>query len=439
MTGIVEKNDILELLEDWNFWKKDLPCGKTRTGYLEKLERLSKSGQITVVTGARRSGKSYIMRQFAKSLIEKGLPKNETLTINFDDPRITEPTTKTLQEIFETYLETLNPEKKPFVFLDEVQGVNEWEKWAKTIHELGKANLVVSGSNAKLLSKELATLLTGRHLDLEVFPLSFKEFLSFKGVEIKDELDAVAKRIPAKRLLSEYLEWGGFPLITLAEEKKESLLEYFEDVLDKDVIKRHKTRKGGKLKAIAKFYLTNIANPITFNSLEKSFEVTADTIEKFSTHLQDAYLVFFLKRFSFKTKEQEKSPRKVYSIDCGLANAVGFRFSENTGRLAENAAFLHLRQKPGVELFYWKDALGSEVDFVAKKGAKLELFQVCWNPSDMLTKKRETNALAKAMKELGKPRKTTITATIITGGYEGTEKIKGNPVKFTPLWKWLLE
>lgn len=162
----------------------------------------------------------------------------------------------------------------------------------------------------------------------------------------------------------------GFLRLSL-QKKSQILLNYFEDILNKDVIKRFKIRKIEQLNNLAKFYLSNISSLVTFSSLEKSLKFSADTIEKFSGYLEDAYILFFLKRFSFKIKEQQKSPRKVYAVDTGLANTIGFRFTQNLGRLDENLVFLELKRKeilqPQLELYYWKDVHHREVDFLIKK------------------------------------------------------------------------
>lgn len=306
------------------------------------------------------------------------------------------------------------------------------------MHELGKAKLIISGSSSKLLSGELATVLTGRHLDVSVFPLSFREFLHFKDLEVRDELDLVSRKIEIKRAFSEYLEYGGFPEIVLSGEKKQLLLAYFDDMLTRDIEKRYRLRRAEKLKALARFYLTNISNTVTFNSLKKVLGTTTNTIEKFSSYLEEANMIFFVKRFSFKIKEQEKSPRKVYSIDVGLANSVGFRFSPNAGRVLENIVAIELMRKekadPNFSVYYWKDSQGKEVDFVTKEGLKVrQLIQVCYDIEDYDTKKREIKALLKASRDL-----ECNNLILITGEKEGEEKIKRKTIKYIPLWKWLL-
>lgn len=434
----MNKNELIKILNDWNFWQKDTETGIERDLYLKPLEKMLKSGQIMLITGARRSGKSFLMRQLAKKITESGADKNQILIVNFEDPRFVDLTTDLLDQIFEVYQEFLQPKSKPYIFLDEVQEIAGWEKWVRTMHELGKATIIISGSNAKLLSQELATVLSGRHLDLTVFPLSFREFLNFKNLTAQNELDLLGKDIEIKSLLKEYLENGSFPKVTIVQEKEKILLAYFDDILNKDLIRRFRIRKGEKIKSLIKFYLSNISSLTTFSSAAKFLEISTDTAEKFSSYLESAYMVFFLKRFSFAVKEQEKSSRKVYAIDTGLVNTVGFRFSGNFGKLAENIVFLQLKRQttldPNLEIYYWKDARNAETDFVVKeKSAIREIIQVCWNIDDPKTKKREIDSIVKAMANL-----KIEEGLIITEDYEGEEMIGNKRIKFVTLRKWLL-
>lgn len=438
MENKMNKNNIIEILEDWNFWKREIEIGQPRRFYLDKLNALLNDRQVVVITGPRRAGKSYIMRQLARDLLGKDFKSNEILMINFEDPRFTELNVALLESVYETYLEFLSPQGRPVIFLDEVQEVEGWEKWVRMMHELNKARIVISGSNSRLLSRELATLLTGRHLDLTVFPLSFTEYLSFNRIDGKNELEMVNKQQEAGRLFREYLEFGSFPEVVLARQKKEILLNYFEDIINRDLIRRFKIRKTEKLKSLAKYYLANISTLTTFSSMEKHLQISADTIEKFSGYFEQNYLLFFLKRFSYKVREQDKSPRKVYAVDGGMANVIGFRFSQNLGRLAENLVFLKLKREQtlnsDMELYYWKDQYHHEVDFVIKEHTQVvRLIQVCWQLSEPKTRDREIRNLLKAMDEfnLGE-------GEIITEDYERMEEIRGKTIKFTSLHKWLL-
>lgn len=431
----MEQSRIISILEDWNFWKKDIESGIERKTYLELIERFAKTGEIVIITGARRSGKSYLMRQYAKNLINQGTDPKNILFINFEDPRFGELDAKTLDFIYETYIQYLNPKGKLTILLDEVQEVKEWEKWVRMMHELGKADIIITGSNAKLLSEELATVLTGRHLDITVFPLRFREFLTFKGMTIKDKLDVIAKKTDIKRMLNEYMEHGSYPKVALSREKKDIHLRYYDDLLNRDLIKRYKIKKTVKIKALSSYYISNIACPTTFSSIEKYLEISKDTINKYAGYLENVYLLFFLKRFSFKVRDQEKSPRKVYSIDTGLANTIGFRFSGKKGRLAENIAYLELLMRMReADIYYWKDAQEKEVDFVVWKNNKAEqLIQVSWIREKSHLNKRETDGLIKASRELD-----CDDLLVITDDYEALLEIGGKNIKFVPLFKWLL-
>jgi len=187
-----------------------------------------------------------------------------------------------------------------------------------------------------------------------------------------------------------------------------------------------------------KYYLSNASSLFTFKSIERSLEMSVTSVKNYTDYSEQAYLTFSLKRFSFKVREQEKSPRKIYAVDTGLSNVVGFRFSDNMGRLAENAVFMELKRRQAInsalDIFYWKDIRHREVDFVVKDGLKVnQLIQVCWNMSHEKTRNREMRSLARAMEELKVDK-----ASIITEETEGEENIKGKKVKVTPLWKWLL-
>jgi len=426
----MKSQEIISLLEDWNLWHRELDSGIDRDFYIEKLKSLTEDSHIIVITGPRRAGKTFIMRQFAKFLIKQGIPSNCILMINFEDPRFTELNPQMLEKIYNTYLEYLSPKSKVYLFLDEIQAVQNWEKWVLKMHELKKAQIFISGSNAKLLSRELSTLLTGRHLDLTVMPLSFKEFLKFKNSQ-------EANKILLKNFLNEYIEFGGFPEVVLRKNKREILLTYINDIIEKDVIKRYRIRKAEEIKALVRFYLTNFSSPVTNTSVSKFLNISKDTVEKFSSYLEDAFILSFLKRFSFKIKEVEKSARKVYSIDTGLSNTIGFSFTENIGRNAENIVYLELlrmkSEQKQLEIFYWKDIQNREVDFVIKKGRAVEkLIQVCWDIKNPKTLQREIRAIMSASEKLNCNQLFIINADI-----EDSVNINGKALKIVQLTNFL--
>ena len=439
--GKMGKARMVEVLSKWNFWSRDLEVGILRRDYVDALLKFAKAGKIVSIVGVRRSGKTTLMKQMAKLLMDEGTNRGDLLIVNFEEPEFVGADVGLLQRMYEAYLEIVKPAGKPFVFLDEIQNVDGWERFVRSLNERGEAFVTISGSSSKLLSRELASVLTGRQIYFEVLPLSFKEFLSFKGMEIRGAKDVLLNSLGIKRLFREYMEIGGFPEVVLSEDpdfRTRTLRSYYEDILGRDVVQRFGVRKPDKLKALARFYLTNVSSPVSFRRISGSIQLPTETVRRFSSYLETANLVFFVKRFSWSVKEQENSPRKVYSIDVGLSNAIGFRFRENLGKLAENLVALELRrrqvQHPDLEFFYWKDETQLEVDFVIKEGLRVQgLLQVCWDPSEEETRRREVRGLVKAMDEF-----ELHEGLVLTEDFEGEEKVKGKKILYKPVWSWLL-
>jgi len=422
---------IIEILSSWNFWKTDQDTGVYRERYLDKLNRLVGTEQIVAISGVRRSGKSTLMKQFIKRQIDSGKNRTSFLYVNFEEPRFADMLSlEFLQQIYDAYMEIVKPEGTPYILLDEVQNVPRWERFARGLHEKKEAHIIISGSTSKLLSKEFGILLTGRWVEVRIYPLDFQEFLLFKQLKIKDKLDMLAQKVKIKQLLREYLEFGGFPLVVLKEEKKEILDRYFDDIIGRDVAERHKIRKLGKLKALARYYLTNFSSRISYRRIARFIGLSLDSVERFSGYMADAFIIFFVPKFSYSLKEQEVNPRNVYGIDSGLTNIICFRFSENIVKLYENLVFLSLVQG-GKETYYYKDK--GECDFVIKEGKKVtKAIQVSYQIKE--NKEREIKGLLEAMETF-----KLKNGLIITKDYEAEEEFKGNKIKFVPLWKWLLE
>lgn len=437
----MNKQEIIETLNKWNFWINEIDVGTERKDYTDKLSEFIKYDKVISITGVRRSGKSFIIRQLAKGLIDSGINVERTLIVNFEEPEFENCDLKDLMKIHEAYMEIMEPNNKPFIFLDEIQNVPKWEKLVRSLNERKEAFITITGSSSKLLSEELATILAGRQIYFEIFPLSFKEFLNFKKIEIKEMKDILLNSQKIKSLIWAYLKFGGFPEVVINENEEfkiRILRSYYEDIITKDVVRRFKIRKIEELRSLAKFYLTNIASPITLNSVSKFFKSPTETVSRFTDYIETSKAIFFVKRFSFSFKEQEKSPRKIYSIDAGLSNAVGFRFSDNYGRLMENIVAVELKRKqsenPLIEIFYWKDYAGREVDFVIKKGLDIhQLIQVSFASDRSEVQERELKALIRASKDI-----KCQEMLVITWDYEAEEEFKGKKIKFIPLWKWLL-
>jgi hypothetical protein len=437
----MEKGEIIETLTRWNFWKKQIDTGIDRE-YADEILDTLKYNKVTTVLGVRRAGKSYILRQVAKKLIRKGVAKEDILIVNFEEPKFENAELKLLLKIYESFKEIIGPKGKPYIFLDEIQEVKKWEKFVRSLNETKEAYIIVTGSSSKLMSSELATVLTGRQLTFDIFPLSFKEFLLFNGVEIKTQKDIYLNADGIKKHFYRYVETGAFPEVVLTDSdeiKRKIITDYYDTIINRDIVKRYRIREIEKIRILARYYITNVSSPITYRRISRFLKIPTETVSRFSDYLQSAKLIFFITKFSFSLKEQENSPRKVYCIDNGLFTSIGFRFRENVGKLMENLVAIELQRRKTknhlLEVYYWKDHQHREVDFVVKRGQKIEqLIQVCYNLEDFNTREREIKALLKASKEL-----KCRNLLIITEDKEGVEKVKGEPIKYIPLWKWLME
>ncbi len=442
----MDKNTLLEVLLDWNYWGHFHTQLNNRPDYLERMESLLSPKTALTITGIRRSGKSSLIHLFLqKKFATKEFRVEDTLILNLEDPRLTPSlNVSDLMQLWEIYLKELNP-KKPLVVLDEVQNVEGWERFVRYLMEAKGAQVVVTGSSSKLLDSEISTTLTGRHVDMEVFPLSFREWLSFKGKRYQTSLEVVREKLGIQRLLDEYLRWGGFPEVTLtpsAAHKRELLLRYFDDILFKDIVKRYRIQQVHKLEQLASLLLTNISTLQSMNRLKNQINVSLDTVERFIYYLKNSRIFIFLRKFDYSLGRQLRSIYKVYVSDIGFFFSKGFRFSENMGRLVENLVLIELVKKrlkmPELEVFYWKDAQQREVDFIVKQGRTVkQLIQVCWNLDDEKTLKREVRSLLKAGSLVN-----CDDLLIINEELEQEEIYTYQGRKFTiqfvPLWKWVL-
>ncbi len=421
---------IKEIIKD--YWKRELPEIIDRDISLK-----IKTDLINDVIGMRRSGKTFLMFEEIIKLSRK-CGKQATIYINFENRKLLPLKQEYFNDIIEfIYQEKLfDKHKKIYLFLDEVQKINGWERFVRGIYDefKGKIKIFVSGSSANLLSKDYGTLLTGRHLTTTVFPLSFKEFLKFK------KCDYEGNKIQTKVLLKEYLKYGGFPEVVLSNMKEDILGQLFSDVLSKDVLSRADIRKEHILEEFAYYLSSNISNKFSFNKMSKYFKskgikISVQTLENYFYFLKQAFLFFDNLIFSYKIKDQLQYPRKIYCLDTGLANLIGFKFSEDIGKLYENAVAVELLRRSSIitKIFYWQDQQQREVDFVIKEGIKIkQLIQVCYDLNED-NKKREIKSLLKASKEL-----KCKNLLVITGDKEGDETIEKTKIKFIPLWKWLL-
>ncbi|MCD4808342.1 MAG: ATP-binding protein, partial [Methanosarcinales archaeon] len=360
----------MRILADWNVWWeiKEVPgnlLGRQRKKSTELIDLL-KLREVKIVTGVRRSGKSTLLYQVIEHLLKSGVAAENILLINFEDAALAHYSP---EEIYESYLSELNPAFDNFVFIDEVQRKKDWEMWVRKKYDLKHIkNFFVTGSSASLLKKEYSTLLTGRNLSVDVFPLSFREFLLFSDIQINNtEIISTQTRSKVLFGLKKYLEWGGFPEVFFVDDnyKRRLLNQYFDDIIYKDIVDRYNTNPG-KTKELAVYLLTNIANPFSMRKTRNALGFGLETISEYIAYMTEAYLLYAVPIYSPSLKVQSVNPKKIYCIDTGLRNAVSFKFSEDRGRLAENAVFVELKRRKK-EVFYWKSDAG-EVDFIVKDG-----------------------------------------------------------------------
>jgi len=377
---------------------------------------------VLVILGVRRSGKSIFSLLLAHSLKEKAA------YINFVDERLINVKTEDLDKVLQAFYELYGDVE--FIILDEIQQVHGWELFANRLRRTKK--VIVTGSDSKLLSGELATHLTGRHLDFTIFPFSFTESSGLKQNVYSTEEIAFARRE-----LEKYVEGSGLPEFRVFG--SDIVREIYGDIVTKDCIKRHNIKEEKSFRELAGYLVSNFSNEFTYSKLTKIVGLKDQhTTKNYVQYLQEAYLLTVLERYSHKLKQQIIAPKKVYCIDHGFCNFVSFNISKNDGRLYENIVCVELLRKksrnPGTEVYYWKDHQHNEVDFVVKKGTKVEqLIQVCYNLNNGPTKERELKPLIKAAEEL-----RCKNLLVITSDFEVTQKEGKYKIQYTPLWKWLL-
>lgn len=439
----MNERELLEILADWNFWGNFDEKLVARPAYQTRMKSLFGAKVALVLSGVRRAGKSSIAYLFLINNLKTELEANDTLIVNLEDPRFPAGLdANDLVKVYETYLKNLSPSADHLVVLDEVQNVRGWENFVRYLIESKKIKTIVTGSSSKLMGNEISTALTGRHVDIEVFPLDFTEFIAFNGLKLDSPLDVVKNRIKILSLFDLYLKYGGFPEVVLSDSptrKRALLTSYFEDITAKDIVRRFGIREIEKLENLVGAYTTGISSLQSFNRLKNLLGVSLDTVERHSKYLEIARLFIFLKKFGYSAFEQIRSVRKVYIIDLGFYYVRGFRFSENIGKLMENVVVIELLRRKSMntasEIYYWKDRQQREVDFVLKEGQEIkQLIQVTYSSGRDDIERREIEGLLKASKEL-----KCNDLLVITWDYEAEkEEIKGKQVRFVPLWIWLL-
>lgn len=395
----------------------------------EKLRVFLKQPNILVISGPRRCGKSVLSTMLLKN--------KKYGYINFDDERLVGFTRENFNALLQAFYEIHGNDLEYFIF-DEIQNIDHWQLFINRLRKNKK--IIVTGSNAKLLSGELATYLTGRHINFSLYPFSFKEFLDYRSFVLKEhDMFSTKQTAELRRYLKDYIRNGGFPEALVFGSAY--VKNIYGDILSKDILMRHNIKNKNTFKESARYLLSNFAHRISYSKLKNIFGLkNVQTVKNYVDYLAESFVLFEVEKFSFKLKQQLISPRKVYGIDTGLINALTFQFSENYGRLMENCVYLELLRKKSyynndLEIYYWQNNSDKEVDFVIKKGKKIkQLIQVCRNIDDYAIKERELKSLLIASKDL-----KCDDLLIITDELKERQLMEGKTIKFMPLYEWLLE
>jgi Predicted ATPase (AAA+ superfamily) len=390
-----------------------------------KLEDYLASNVALFILGVRRCGKSTLAVQLFNG--------QKHGYINFDDERLLGMSAGDLNSVLQAFYELYGSDLDRMI-LDEVQNVEGWEPFVGRLRETKR--VIVTGSNSKLLSGELATRLTGRHIDFTLYPFSFSEFLEYKSVRVGGAL-TTQERANINKMLLEYLRNGGFP--EFFKYGRASLESIYNDIINRDIIQRHRIKHAEALRQIARFLISNSSQEFTYSSLSGTTPVKNHiTLSNWVKYMEDAYLIFTVERFSYKLKNVAIAPKKGFAVDTGFVNLLGFSSDKNLSRLMETCVAIELKRRSAAgrnfNLYYWKDYKHREVDFIIKSGEKVDmLIQVTNASSEQEIKERETTNIIEASDELQCDK-----LLVITLDYEADKRIYGHDISFVPLWKWLL-
>lgn len=393
--------------------------------YQTEAAKFLESPLIKLITGPRRAGKSVLTLLLLKD--------RNFAYLNFDDEQLLDHFDEdaVMQALLEVY------PGFDYLLLDEIQNLEHWDVWVAKLYRRGY-NLLITGSNAKLLSSEMGTVLTGRYLEIEVLPFSLTECFRYKKQEWTAELPD--ERASLMLQVEDYMHYGGYPEIINSRAITESYLSsLFDSIVLKDIAKRYKIRKTTELYQLATYLVSMFCNEFTYSSLKDDLGFSSkSTMQKFCDYLQQTYLFFYLPRYNNKLKLMQKAPQKVYVVDNGFLASSAFQTSENRGRLLENLVFLELlrrNNKVGDNIFYYRSRNNRETDFVVREKFQVkQLIQVCYDMTGKKTEKREVDSITECADEL-----KCDNLLIITWDQEGVLEKAGNAIRLQPYYKWCQE
>ena len=392
--------------------------------YHEQVEKYLESNLMKLITGPRRAGKSVF-----SLLLLRG---KRFAYLNFDDDKLLkefdeEHIMQVLKEVYSDY---------DYLLLDEPQNLPNWDLWVSKLYRRGY-NLVITGSNSNLLSSEMASLLTGRYLSIEILPFSLRETLEYR----KSNFNPALPEDKADFMLQveDYFHYGGYPEIINNRDITESYLKtLFDSIIMKDIVRRYKVRKVEELYQFATYMISIFTSPFTYSSITEELGLSSKTtVQKFCTYLKNCYLFFYLPRYNHKLKLMQKAPQKVYIVDNGFLSSSAFQISENKGRLLENLVlleFIRRKYEIGKNLFYYRNQSDKEVDFVVRENNVVrQLVQVCWDMSNPKTQKREIGSLMACAKDFPNGE-----LFVITWNEQKEITMNAKIIHVVPYYKWCL-
>jgi uncharacterized protein len=416
----------------------DLPTGVPRRVAVAPVP-----GKATVCIGVRRSGKSTFLFQIMQKLLASGVSRQNILYLNFFDDRLHRLQHDNLGMILEAYF-SLFPEKKNaekvYCFFDEIQVVTGWEPFVDRLLRMETCDVYITGSSARMLSREIATHMRGRSLSWEIFPFSFREFLDHKGVE-SDAPRSTKQRLTIHKAFEEYWETGGFPEVAGLDRmlRIKTHQEYFNAMLFRDLVERHDISHPRAVTDLAHWLVDNTGSLYSINNLTgylKSLghKAPKSAVSDYLEWFEDAYALFTVRIFDASLARANTNPKKIFCVDHALVTSVSSGILVNSGHLLENLVFTALR-RVSLNIFYYRTKTGREVDFIAGRPGRARLLvQVCASMVDRQTRKRETTALAEAMSELKLRR-----GIIVTRHESERIQVDSGKIDVVPAWRFLLE
>lgn len=427
------ENYLFEQNIHWTGKKYDAGLERDILNHIFDLVELD---QIIAISGIRRCGKSFLLKQIINNLLRTGVRQENILFVNLELPGFSNQSAHILlDQVVNTYRKMKSPEGRLYIFLDEIQMLREWEKWLKYQYDLHKEEIkfFITGSNSQLLSAEFATLFSGRIIEKKLLPFSFGEILRFKKINYTSPQDRVLNKPEIMSEFDAYLKYGGMPETLNVQDisiRLELLSSYFNAIIYRDIVPRFSVRDGNMLHDLAVYLLNHIADSLNLRKISDYFNSSRQTIRDFISFLSAVYLLDTIPKFSYSSKRRQLSLKKCYSIDNGFANLIPLRFSADKGKLLENLVFIELIRRGEIP-FYWND--GAECDFISanKNGTKTGI-QVCYEiiPENI---EREVKGLVVAKREAG-----CEAFLILTYDERKTLESEIGAVEVRPVFDWIL-